>query len=269
MILHLIRQGDAASTPLILLHGLFGSAGNWGRIQRRLAQDRPVLAMDLRNHGTSPHDPIMDYPTMAADVAETMAAAGIARAAVVGHSMGGKVAMQLALRHPTRVTRLVVADIAPVAYPPHFRTIAATLRDIPLAPGLTRAEADRRLAEVEPDPAVRGFLLQNLRFGATPAWRIGLDEIGAALPAIEEWQSPPGATFEGPVLILRGERSRYIQPEHRPLFRALFPHARMATLRDAGHWLHADAPDAFLRTVQDFVTPAASAAPLEAGRLLE
>ena len=249
MILHTIRQG--AGTPLVLLHGLFGAAGNWGRVQRRMAGTYDVLAMDLRNHGCSPHDPAMDYPTMAADVAETLEHAGIARALVLGHSMGGKVAMQLALAQPDRVARLIVGDVAPVHYDPHFRTIAAAMLAIPLDPALGRAAADSALLGTVADPAVRGFLLQNLRFGERPAWRIGLAEIAGALPAIEGW--PGQGAYDGPVLVLRGERSDYILPEHRPLFRALFPHARFATLHGAGHWLHADAPDAFVATVGAFL----------------
>jgi esterase len=248
MILRCVRMGEGPA--VVLLHGLFGSASNWGRIQRRLAETRTVLAMDLRNHGSSPHDPAMTYPDMAEDVAETMAEHGVGAAGVLGHSMGGKVAMQLALARPALVARLLVADVAPVRYEPHFRVIAAAMRAMPLTPGLGRAEASTALEASTPDPAVRGFLLQNLRFGAPPAWRIGLDEIAAALPEIEGW--PGQGRYDGPTLVLRGERSDYVLPEHRPLFRALFPAARFVTLRDAGHWLHADAPEPFLATVSSF-----------------
>jgi esterase len=252
MMLRTVRMGEAAGAPpVVLLHGLFGAASNWGRIQRRLAETGPALAIDLRNHGASPHGAAMDYATMAADVIETLDHEGIAAAAVIGHSMGGKVAMQLALGWPGRVARMVVADIAPVTYPPHFRDIAQRMLALPLAPGLMRAEANAWLEEVAPDPAVRGFLLQNLRFGDPPAWRIGLAEIAAALPEIETWTA--AGRYDGPVMVLRGERSDYVLPEYRPLFRALFPAARFATLRGAGHWLHADAPDAFLATVQAFL----------------
>lgn len=248
MILRSVRMGEGR--PVVLLHGLFGSASNWGRIQRRLAETRTVLALDLRNHGASPHDAAMTYAAMAEDVAETLAEQGIAAAGVLGHSMGGKVAMQLALTRPALVSRLLVADVAPVHYEPHFRAIAAAMQAIPLTSGLTRAEALAALEPSTPDPVVRGFLLQNLRFGAPPAWRIGLDEIAAALPEIEGW--PGQGRYDGPTLVLRGERSDYILPEHRPLFRALFPEARFVTLRDAGHWLHADAPEPFLATVSSF-----------------
>ena len=251
MILHAIEAGQGS--PVVLLHGLFGSATNFGTVQKRLAAHYRVLALDLRNHGSSPHDPAMTYPIMAADVMETLDAHGIERATLIGHSMGGKTAMQAALLHPDRVTRLIVADIAPVQYETHFRGIARAMLDLTLAPGMTRAAASAALAPAVPDPGLRGFLLQNLRFGAAPTWRIGLAEIEAALPAIESWSVPDGAPYDGPTLVLRGELSDYVLPEHRPAFRALFPHARFATLRKAGHLLHADAPDAFITSVATFL----------------
>jgi esterase len=241
--------------PAVLLHGLFGTASNFATIQRRLAVGRRVLAFDLRNHGRSGHDPAMNYPTMADDVLETMRAHGLEQAALVGHSMGGKVAMTAALRRPDRVTRLLIADIAPVAHPPRYNAIAEAMLALKLSPDLTRAAADAALAPAVPDQAVRQFLLSNLRFGAAPAWRIGLREIVAALPAIEGWDQM--GVYEGPTLVLRGERSDYVLPEHRALFRALFPAARFASLRDAGHWLHADAPDAFIATADAFLPRAA------------
>lgn len=253
MRLHAVRMGQGApgSIPVVLLHGLFGSASNWGRVQRRLAEAHLVLALDARNHGGSPHDPDTSYRAMAADVAETLAAEGLGPAAVVGHSMGGKIAMRLALSHPGSVARLLVADVSPVPYEPHFRGIAAAMRAIPVRPGLTRAEADAALASTVPDPVLRGFLLLNLRFGDTVGWRVGLDEIADGLPRIEDWGGE--GSYGGPVLVLRGERSDYVLPEHRPVFRALFPHVRFATLKDAGHWLHADAPDAFIGAVRAFL----------------
>ncbi len=247
MILHAIDQGAGAGQPLVMLHGLFGSAGNFGAVQRRLAADRRVVALDLRNHGASPHAAAMDYPAMAGDVVETMDALGLRDPAVLGHSMGGKVAMGLALLHPGRVARLIVADIAPVPYAPHFRAIATAL--LALTPDLTRAQADAALGPSIGDAALRGFLLQNFRPGT--GWRIGLAEIAAALPSIEGWDLT--GTYPGPALAVLGERSEYVMPEHRPLFRALFPTIHFTTLHGAGHWLHADAPDAFVAAVQGFM----------------
>jgi len=254
VILHAVEMGEGP--PLVLLHGLFGAAANFTAVQRRLGNGRRVIALDLRNHGTSPHDPAMPYAAMAADVRETLAALGVAAADVLGHSMGGKVAMALALHDPGTVRRLVVADIAPVRYPPAYRSIADAMLALPISPALTRAEAQAALTPAVPDPAVRGFLLQNLRFGAGAEWRIGLAEIAANLPAIEGWDEA-GTPFLGSVLVLRGERSAYVLPEHRPAFRALFPAARFTALRHAGHWLHAEAPDAFVAVVEGFLSSTA------------
>lgn len=254
MRLRAVDMGEGG-TPLVLLHGLFGQAQNFATVQKALAASRRVIALDLRNHGASPHAASMDYPSMAADVAETLRAMSAAPAMVLGHSMGGKVAMTLALTEPGLVERLVVADIAPVAYPPAFRPYAEAMLALPLRPGLTRREADAALAEAVPAAGVRGFLLQNLRLDADPPeWRIGLRQIAEALPVIEA--APPfasGARYEGPVLALGGERSDYIRDEHRPVFRAHFPAARFGTVKGAGHWLHAEKPEGFLAALSAFL----------------
>jgi len=248
MRLHAVEAGEGP--PVVLLHGLFGSAGNWGAIRKALAPRHRVIAMDLRNHGASPRADAMDYPAMAADVAETMGGP----AAVLGHSMGGKVAMALALRRPKLVTRLVVADIAPVTYAHSLRGYVEAMRAIPLRAGLTRREAEAALADAVPEPGIRAFLLQNLRLQEDPpAWRLGLAELAAAMPAIEgfpEFVTP----YPGPVLVLNGGRSRYIRPEHHDRFRALFPAARFETIGNAGHWLHAEQPAAFLAVIEDFLS---------------
>ena len=255
MLLNTVESG--AGNPLVVLHGLFGAARNWGAIGRRLSARHRVLAMDLRNHGASPRSEAMDYPSMAADVAETMEAAGAAPAAVLGHSMGGKTAMALALTRPELVSRLLVADIAPVPYPPRQARIVDAMRAVPLRPGLSRRDADAALlAEGVQDPATRAFLLQNLRFeGGAPAWRCGLDEIAAAMAEIEGF--PDFASrYEGPTLFLLGERSDYVQPEHRPRVRELFPATRFLTLRGTGHWLHAEKPEEFLAVAEAFFAAA-------------
>ncbi len=255
MRLHAVESGTprGEDVPVVLLHGLFGAAANFGAIQRRLAGSGRIIAFDLRNHGLSPHDPAMPYAAMAADVLDSLAALGAPRATLVGHSMGGKVAMAAALLCPDRVSRLVVADIAPVRYAASFQGFVAAMLALPLTPGLRRAEADAALAPAIADVRVRSFLLQNLQFGPAPAWRIGLREIAANLPEIEGWDTPPGAQFPGPTLVLRGERSDYVQPGHRPVIRVLFPAARFTSLKGAGHWLHADAPDAFAAVLQAFL----------------
>jgi pimeloyl-ACP methyl ester carboxylesterase len=199
----------------------------------------------------------MGYADMAGDVAETMAAAGAAPAALLGHSMGGKAAMALALARPGLVSRLLVADIAPVPYPPRQARVVSAMRAVPLRPGLSRREADAALlAEGVQDPATRAFLLQNLRFeGEAPAWRCGLDEIAAAMAEIEGF--PDFASrYEGATLFLLGERSDYVQPEHRPRVRELFPAARFLSLRGTGHWLHAEKPDEFSGVAEAFFAAA-------------
>jgi esterase len=240
--------------PVVLLHGLLGAAQNFGAVQKALAaRGHRVLALDLRNHGGSPHAVTMSYPEMAADVAETMRAAGAWPAAIIGHSMGGKAAMALALAHPEGVARLLVADIAPVTYPtPLFTRYVAAMRAIPLARGLTRREADAALVEAVPNPALRGFLLQNLVFTADPPrWRIALDVIAAEMGCIGGWPDLVGR-YDGAVLVLGGDASDYIRPEHHALFTRLFPAARFATIQ-AGHWLHAENPAAFLDQATAFL----------------
>ncbi|WP_137127830.1 alpha/beta fold hydrolase [Roseomonas sp. HF4] len=240
--------------PLLLLHGLFGAGQNWGAVRRALAPRFRVLTPDLRNHGASARDPDMSYAAMAADLAETLDAAGVARAAVLGHSMGGKAAMAFALANPGRVSRLVVADIAPVRYRPALRGYVEAMRAIPLAPGLARRDADAALAEAIPEAGIRAFLLQNLRFETDPPqWRLGLEEIAAAMPAIEDFDAPPGARFDGPVLVMAGERSGYVRPEHHADFRALFPDVHFATVPGAGHWVHAENPAGFLALLEAFL----------------
>ena len=259
MRLHAIETG--MGRPVVLLHGLFGSARNFGAVQRALAAEGVgrVIALDLRNHGASPHDPDMGYATMAADVAATLGALGALPAAVIGHSMGGKVAMRLALATPEAVASLVVADIAPVAYPPHFAAIAAAMAALPLEAGMGRAGADAALKAAVPDPALRAFLLQNFIPGTPAAWRIGLSEIIAALDGIGGWEAPAGALYPGRVMVLAGERSDYILREDRAAFRALFPAARFVTLRHAGHWLHADNPEGFRAAIVAFLRAGADA----------
>lgn len=251
MRLHLVEAGDGP--PVILLHGLFGAAQNWGAIQRKLATRHRVLAIDLRNHGASPHAAAMDYPAMAADVAETIAGVTAAPAAVLGHSMGGKVAMALALAEPQLVSRLIVADIAPVAYAPALRGYVEALQSIALRPGLTRREAEAALAETIPEPGIRAFLAQNLLPQEDPPrWRLGLAEIAAAMPVLEDFPTLPGR-YDGPVLVMAGEHSGYVRPVHRPAFAAHFPAARFVTIPAAGHWLHAENPTGFLAELEPFL----------------
>jgi pimeloyl-ACP methyl ester carboxylesterase len=252
MILNTVEAGGAG-LPVVLLHGLFGAARNFGGIQKRLATRARVLALDLRNHGDSPHAFGSGYAPQAADVLETLRARDALPCVLVGHSMGGKVAMRAALDRPDAVARLLVSDIAPVPYRPAFRGYADAMRSIPLSPELSRAAADAALSAVVPEAGIRGFLLQNLRFGQAPGWRIGLEEIATGLPEIEGWEAGEGDRYDGPTLFVAGARSDHIRAEHRPVIRALFPAARFATVKDAGHWVHADNPEGFLSVLDAFL----------------
>jgi pimeloyl-ACP methyl ester carboxylesterase len=250
--LHVTALGEGP--PLLVLHGLFGAGGNWGAIAKRLAPTHRVLLADLRNHGDSPHDARMDYAAMAEDLAALIAGEG-GPMAVLGHSMGGKAAMALALSEPALVSRLVVVDIAPVAYPPSFRPYAEAMAALPLRPGLRRAEADAALREAVPDAAVRAFLLQNLRFGeGAPAWRCNLPVITGALETISGFPTfPDGVQWPGLALFVSGERSPYIDARGRAAALARFPAAAFVVVPGAGHWVQAEAPEAFLRAVTPFL----------------
>ena len=254
MILHAVARGEGK--PVALLHGLYGQAGNFATVQRALAATgRRVIALDLRNHGASPHAPSMRYPDMAADTLETLRASDALPCALIGHSMGGKVAMCAALTAPDAIERLLVADIAPVAYQHEMSHAAylAAMAAIPLHAGLTRAAADAALADAVPDARERGFLLTNLLTGAAPRWRIDLAAIAAALPVLVGWPDDVAGRYDGPTVFLSGARSDYVRAEHRAPIRALFPAARFAVLAKAGHWLHADDPEGFTAAVAAFL----------------
>jgi pimeloyl-ACP methyl ester carboxylesterase len=239
--------------PVLFLHGLFGQGRNFAAIARPLAARARVLLVDLRNHGNSPHAEGMTYRDMARDVAETLDAERIGAAAVIGHSMGGKVAMTLALTEPARVSRLLVSDIAPRRYTGTLARYADAMRALPLAPGLTRAAADAALARDVPDAGVRAFLLHSLRFDtAPPSWRVGLAQISAGMGDILDFPAV-AQPYDGPALFVSGDRSDYVTPDDRPAIRALFPRARFASVKGAGHWVHADQPEAFRAIVDAFL----------------
>jgi esterase len=240
--------------PLAILHGLFGSGRNWATIAQRLAAHRRVIAVDLRNHGGSAWADGMAYGEMAEDVLAMLDERGHRRAALLGHSMGGKVAMQAALRDPDMVERLVVVDIAPVAYPARHLILAQAMRALDLSGIGRRAEADAGLAAAVPDLAERSFLLQNLVFDPAPRWRLNLAAIERATPQLVGFPAvPDNAVYRGPVLFVAGGRSDYLRPEHEPAIRRFFPAASIARIPDAGHWVHAEQPQAFLEIVGPFL----------------
>jgi pimeloyl-ACP methyl ester carboxylesterase len=247
--------GPAESTPILLVHGLFGSGANWHGIARRLAQTRPVLVPDVRNHGESPWDAEMDYPAMAADLAAVLDGRGIEGAHLVGHSMGGKAAMCLALAQPERVRSLTVVDIAPIAYESRFGTLVEALQALPLEDLRDRRDADARLAAVVSSAAVRGYLLQNLAYDAVGGlrWRVNLPVLAASLGQILGFPDGEGRQFAGPTLFAYGSRSDYVGAEGLARIRALFPLARLRSVPNAGHWVYADQPDAFLAALTGFL----------------
>lgn len=249
---------EAGLPPLAILHGLFGSGRNWASIAQRLAARRPVIAFDLRNHGAAAWAGGMEYGEMAEDLLAVLDERGYRRAAVLGHSMGGKAAMMAALRDPDMVERLVVVDIAPVAYPPHHLALVRAMRALDLAGIKRRAEADRLLAPAIPDAAERGFLLQNLVFeDGQLRWRLNLEAIERAIPKLGGFPAAPdNAVYRGPTLFVAGARSDYLLPEHEPAIRYLFPNAQIARIEDAGHWVHAEQPAAFLEIVEPFLAAA-------------
>ena len=261
MRLNVIQAGERRDqAPLVLLHGLFGQARNLGRLQRTLAAEQWTLAFDLRSHGASPAGPLA-LTAMADDVLETLQDLHIGRASLLGHSMGGKVAMAAALAAPHAVSALLVADIAPVAYDHGNARYARALQALVLTPGLTRAAADAALARTIADAPVRALLLQNLMVGERPHWRIGLDDIAQSIDQVEGWPDwHHEARFGGPALFVRAERSDYVRPEWFPATRSLFPRARFVTLRDAGHWLHVDKPAEFASIVTGFLRAVRSSA---------
>lgn len=239
--------------PLLLLHGLFGAGDTLGGIRRRLAPEYEVHSLDLRNHGDSPHTDSMSYPEMAADVLAYMDRAGLGEVCLLGHSMGGKAAMELALMAPERVERLIVADIAPVAYEPHHDEIQEALEAFDPAAVKSRREADAFLAEHIGEKGVRQFLLTNL----VPSdggfrWRMNVPGILACYQQIMAGPATDGV-FEGPTLFIRGGDSDYIQSSHQDAVLGYFPNAELKMIPDVGHWLHAEKPELFARICQRFL----------------
>ena len=252
MILNMLEAGEGP--PLVLLHGLFGTARNLGVLSRGLSSSFRVLAFDQRNHGESPHGEAMDYATMAADVAETLAQLGVRRARFCGHSMGGKTAMMLALAKPSLVEKLAVMDIAPVTYGHDYSDLVTAMQAVPLSPALTRGEADKAMAATVKEAPLRAFLLNNLVLGEAPHWRLGLDEISANMANLFRWDDPPGVEpFAGPALFLCGANSHFVKPAAEPEILQRFPQARIERVQGASHWLHAEKPEQVIAALREFL----------------
>ena len=255
MAVELAYQDSGSGPPLVILHGLFGSGRNWTRLARQLAESWRVYALDLRNHGESPWDGEMDYLAMADDVLAFLDRRGLDRATLIGHSMGGKAAMAVALVQPARVEALVVVDIAPSVYALALQGYVDAMQALDLSSLSRRGEADAALRSAVADPAIRGFLLQNLvaRNGRY-SWRPNLTVLAAAMPVLSAFPDELFTrTYRGRTLFLGGGLSDYIRPEHRPTIQALFPRARIEMVPGVGHWVHAEAPEVFLAHLQAFL----------------
>jgi esterase len=249
--LHHQLLGDSGPWVL-LLHGLFGSGDNLATLGRALAAEHRVALVDLRNHGRSPHGDSMALSALAADVAALQEQLGTGPCALMGHSLGGKVVMQLALTAAERVTRLVVGDIAPVRYPPHHQTVFEALAAVDLEVVRSRGDADRAMSQHLPDPNLRLFLLKSLqKEGEGYHWRFNLAALRNQYEAICD--APAGQPWPGPALFIKGGDSDYITAAAEPAIAALFPNFQFRAIAGAGHWLHGDRPVAFNRLVSRFL----------------
>jgi esterase len=255
MNLHFEAVGEGR--PLIILHGLLGSADNWRSMSRRLGAHYQVLAVDLRNHGRSPHSDIFDYDVMVADLREFVEQQALTRIMLLGHSIGGKVAMQFAIDYSEQVDRLVIVDIGPKPYEPSQRYILEALRSLDLTRCKSFADVDAALAAEVSGESLRQFLLKNLARDENGRlrWKVHLEAIDRNYDKLARGLAP-GRTFDKPTLFIRGGRSNYIEDDDALLIRQIFPRAEIATLPEAGHWVHVDAPEEFFQTVLNFLNRA-------------
>ncbi|MBO9430702.1 alpha/beta fold hydrolase [Sulfitobacter sp. R18_1] len=254
------EYGEAAADrpTLLIVHGLYGSGRNWGVIAKRLADARHVVTVDMRNHGGSPHHDTHSYPEMAQDLAEVITHLG-GPVDICGHSMGGKAVMMLALTRPELLRRVIVADIAPVAYGHTQQMFIDAMRGVNLSGVERRSDAEAQLAKAGVERALQSFFTQSLDLPGK-RWRLNLDALEAEMPKIIGWPEDVTGQFAGPTLFLSGGASDYVQPEHRASIKALFPQARFAKIPGAGHWLHAEKPREFEATLRIFLN-AEGAAP--------
>ncbi len=243
--------GDKQNPVLIILHGFFASSRNWRQIAEKLATDFCVYVLDARNHGVSPHSEIMDYETMAADVAHFLTQNHLQNVTLIGHSMGGKTAMWFALNYANLVRNLIVVDIAPIDYKHSFEPLINALKDLPLDKLTNRKQAELLLANIIPELNYRQFLLQNLILKSGGyQWRIDLDifqQNANNILVFPKTENVP--QFIGRTLFMAGGNSNYIKPNSTEM---LFPFAKIQVIPDAEHWIHVQQPDAFLNSVKFF-----------------
>ena len=252
------RQYSENGAPVLVLHGLFGSLSNWGWHCKQLAQQYAVYGVDLRNHGDSPHSDQLDYQVMAEDVRQLIVRLGLESCCIVGHSMGGKVAMQLALSFPDLIEKLVIVDIAPVSYPEdadgHMNVLAA-MDAVKLGEIKSRTQAEVTIEDYIPQEATRKFLLTNLVRNKEGSfeWRLDKDSIRKNYANLRA-EIIATMSFLKPVLFIKGSLSPYIKPEHEAQIKELFPAASVKLLMDAGHWLHAEKPQALQKILLKFLS---------------
>ncbi|MEM9417033.1 MAG: alpha/beta fold hydrolase [Bacteroidota bacterium] len=251
----LFYQKLGQGPPILILPGLLGSTDNWRGIAKQLALHYTLYLVDHRNHGQSFHSPVMTYEAMAADVCRLITELGLASPVLIGHSMGGKVAMQLAQTRPGFLSKLIVIDIAPRVY--DMRQLAEllqVLRQTPLQGVQTRTVVDRYLREDIPDPLVRTHCMKNLRRDKAGqlVWGSNIPVLADSIPHLEQAVAYEGP-FEQPTLFVQGTQSDYIQPPDLALMQAMFPHYILAAMPGAGHWVHYDQPQAVLRVINRFL----------------
>jgi esterase len=268
--MELFYRKSGSGKPLVILHGLYGSSDNWMSIAGKLAGDFEVYLVDLRNHGKSPHDDRHDYESMRDDLLAFMDQAHLDSAVIAGHSMGGKAAMCFARHHAARIQRLIIIDIAPKSYksmyrsqaPNHFDILKA-MQDIDFSDVSSRRDVDRQLASTIKQARIRAFLMKNLERGDDKRyfWSLNLGVLLRELDNImdginEKCFDPKVPLRDFPVLFIRGENSPYVLDEDMNFIRKIFPLAALETIPDAGHWLHAEQPEAFTGLVRKFASGA-------------
>ncbi len=248
---------ESPGAPLVIAHGLLGQGRNFGTLARGFAEKRTVFSVDMRNHGDSPWHELMDYHAMADDLAAVIETHADGKAHLLGHSMGGKAAMAMALKRPELLASLVVADIAPIAYDHEYHKEIAAMQKVGLEGISRRKQADQILQATIPQASMRAFLLQNLNVSEGKArWKPNLKVLDASMSDITGWPTPDrGAQFEGPTLFVKGGDSTYVLESHEPMIRGLFPSAVFTSITGAGHWLHAERPKPFFETVHRFLDP--------------
>ncbi len=252
----LYHKSYGKGPPIVILHGLFGSGDNWRTIARMMEGEYNCVLADLRNHGRSPHDMGMNFESMAADVLELIHDLNLSSVTLLGHSMGGKVAMQMAMTTPEVVEQLMVVDIAPRQYPPHHAGVIRAIRKVDMPRMSDRAQVESVLVnELGPDQSTIQFLMKNLSRDADGQleWKPNMPVILDAYDRLID-DVPLPVPFEGPTLFIRGEQSKYILEEDMTAIRKGFPRAELVTISGAGHWVHADAPEPFVEEVRSFLS---------------